>query len=125
MAFSKVYPKVCFVRYSIQMILIYFYQNSKLTFFLFFNIKVSVRNVETAAYNSTRPNLLIDGNTKVICQGFTGKQVGKSINYIFNFLFTFDFNFYLFRAHFTVNKLLTTALKWSVVFHRLKLVLNI
>ena len=33
------------------------------------------RNVETAAYNSTRSNLLFDGNTKVICQGFTGKQV--------------------------------------------------
>ena len=38
-------------------------------------LKNLLRNVETAAYNSTRPNLLIDGNTKVICQGFTGKQV--------------------------------------------------
>lgn len=37
-------------------------------------LKSLLRNVETAAYNSTRPNLLIDGNTKVICQGFTGKQ---------------------------------------------------
>jgi len=37
-------------------------------------LKSIFRNVETAAYNSTRPNLLIDANTKVICQGFTGKQ---------------------------------------------------
>jgi hypothetical protein len=32
-------------------------------------------SVETAAYTSTRGNLMIDSNTKVICQGFTGKQV--------------------------------------------------
>lgn len=36
--------------------------------------KNALRNIETAAYNSTRQNLLIDSNTKVICQGFTGKQ---------------------------------------------------
>jgi succinyl-CoA synthetase alpha subunit len=35
---------------------------------------VFVRNVETNAYNSTRPNLVIDSTTRVICQGFTGKQ---------------------------------------------------
>ena len=34
-----------------------------------------VRNIESAAYDSTRKNLLIDEKTKVICQGFTGKQV--------------------------------------------------
>jgi len=32
------------------------------------------RNWESAAYDSTRKNLFIDSNTKVICQGFTGKQ---------------------------------------------------
>jgi succinyl-CoA synthetase alpha subunit len=37
-------------------------------------VKSLFRNVETAAYNSTRGNLVIDSNTKVICQGFTGKQ---------------------------------------------------
>merc|ERR1719245_2286686 len=37
-------------------------------------VKSILRNVETAAYNSTRQNLLIDSNTKVICQGLTGKQ---------------------------------------------------
>jgi len=36
--------------------------------------KTTVRNVETSAYNSTRKNLMIDFNTKVICQGFTGRQ---------------------------------------------------
>lgn len=29
-----------------------------------------------SCYTSTRKNLMIDKNTKVICQGFTGKQVG-------------------------------------------------
>ena len=50
-----------------------------------FNFK---RAVETAAYNSTRKNLLIDGNTKVICQGFTGKQV-NGMNIIFGISFNF------------------------------------
>ena len=27
-----------------------------------------------SVYNSTRPNLMLNSNTKVICQGFTGKQ---------------------------------------------------
>ena len=35
----------------------------------------TTRNVQSAAYDSTRKNLMIDANTKVICQGFTGKQV--------------------------------------------------
>jgi succinyl-CoA synthetase alpha subunit len=30
--------------------------------------------LDTSAYDQTRRNLLIDNNTKVICQGFTGKQ---------------------------------------------------
>jgi len=34
--------------------------------------RVSVRN--SSSYNTTRPNLAIDKNTKVICQGLTGKQ---------------------------------------------------
>jgi len=34
--------------------------------------RVSVRNSST--YNATRPNLAIDKNTRVICQGLTGKQ---------------------------------------------------
>lgn len=28
-----------------------------------------------ASYQASRPNMMIDSNTKVICQGFTGKQV--------------------------------------------------
>jgi len=34
----------------------------------------AVRHLDTSAYDKTRKNLLIDSNTKVICQGFTGKQ---------------------------------------------------
>ena len=47
-------------------------------------LKSLLRNVsvETAAYNSTRGNLMIDSNTKVICQGFTGKQVRNFVNII-------------------------------------------
>jgi len=33
-----------------------------------------VRNIQSDSYDSTRKNLLIDSNTRVICQGFTGKQ---------------------------------------------------
>ena len=29
-------------------------------------------------YNNTRSNLMIGKNTKLICQGYTGKQVGKN-----------------------------------------------
>ena len=41
----------------------------------------STRNVQSDAYDSTRKNLLIDANTKVICQGFTGKQVMHILSY--------------------------------------------
>lgn len=43
-----------------------------IVFFLVLN-QLSVRS----CYANTRSNLKIDKNTKVICQGFTGKQVLK------------------------------------------------
>ena len=33
-------------------------------------------------YTASRPNLMLDENTKVICQGFTGKQVSVCFFYI-------------------------------------------
>lgn len=56
----------------------------------------ATRSIETAAYNSTRKNLLIDGNTKVICQGFTGKQVticyDREIHFLNRVLNVYDQN---------------------------------
>lgn len=41
---------------------------------LFFIVGAAARSCTRSVYTDTRPNLNITKNTKVICQGFTGKQ---------------------------------------------------
>jgi succinyl-CoA synthetase alpha subunit len=43
----------------------------------FKNSLKACRKYTTGGYDSTVKNIMVNKNTKVICQGFTGKQVRK------------------------------------------------
>lgn len=73
---------------------------------------------------SSTAKVWIDKNTRVICQGFTGKQVNrfnccricsKNNDTIDSYIVFALFHSHLYRAHFTVHKQLSMALKWWAV----------
>lgn len=50
-----------------------FEENYNVSYFLYFSVQQN--GIRHCSYVASRKHLYIDKNTKVICQGFTGKQV--------------------------------------------------
>lgn len=47
-----------------------------LSYFLYFSVQQN--GIRHGSYTASRKHIYIDKNTKIICQGFTGKQVCAS-----------------------------------------------